>query len=538
MNYQHSFDFGRPQRKGPTKPRPKKFMGIPSAEVRRFMSRATDDYRVAKRLSDEQIESMHAKLPVAPPIWAKLRRDQKICFLIGAMTKRFYFANDMGTGKSLLAIALCLYFAKLNKVQGTLILVPNRTNKYDWVVQFKKHAPYVNCLVLEGSTKDKWQQMYDDDSPFVVETYGGFIRFASEMVEVKNKKKNKLVVHKPRMLQLMNTFDAVIFDEITQAKTKDSLTFRMGRFLSKNAYCVFGLSGTPFGRSPEDLWAQLYLIDQGDTLGGTLTLFRAAFFNVKNNYAGYPEYHFAKRLKGKLNRMLANRMIRYLADEADLPKVIPIRKTILLPDEADGYFQQQLDKLRQSKGNVQELQSAFMRLRQISSGFMGYTDDETKNIFAFPENPKLEALIDLIKSTDAKMVVFHDFIYSGDRITAELNKLKIKSVRIYGKTKDPDGELRRFNEQPEYRIALVNNAAGGFGLDRLKVANYAVYYESPVPTIIRRQTERRIRRQGSEHGSVFIYDLVVAGTVDEMILTWHAGAKDLFQAIVEGKVKL
>ena len=460
-------------------------------------------------------------------------------FLIGVMTRRFYFAQDMGMGKSLLCIAICRYFNRIEKVKRTLILVPNRTNKYDWLEEFKLWTK-AECLLLEGSFNQKWKALRDSNSEFVVETYGGFTRMASVKVRKPGKKRDQLDVDLKLMRELQSIFQAIVFDEITNAKSKASLMFRIGRFLSKNAYCVFGLSGTPFGRDVQDLWAQLYLIDLGATLGQTLTLFRAAFFTQKATGFGGYRYKFRKAMDARLHRMLANRMVRYVAAECDLPKVVPIIKSVALPEIAEDYYQRMRDKLYASKGNVKEMQNAFLRMRQISSGFMGYKDDETgeRASFEFPDKPKLQALLDLIESTDQKLVVFHDFIFSGDCISRELGKMKIKFARLYGKTKDPAEQMRKFNEDEDVQVMLLNNSAGGFGLNRLRVAKYAVYYESPVSSIIRKQTLRRVQRQGSKHKSVFVYDLVVKGTVDSMILDWHEQSEGLFAAIVEGKVKL
>jgi hypothetical protein len=84
----------------------------------------------------------------------------------------------------------------------------------------------------------------------------------------------------------------------------------------------------------------------------------------------------------------------------------------------------------------------------------------------------------------------------------------------------------------------LQNRSGGFGLDRLKVARYGICYESPVGTVLRQQIIRRVRRQGSEHGRVFWYDVITRGTVDRQILDAHEAGIDLFKAVVNGKMKL
>jgi SNF2 family DNA or RNA helicase len=72
----------------------------------------------------------------------------------------------------------------------------------------------------------------------------------------------------------------------------------------------------------------------------------------------------------------------------------------------------------------------------------------------------------------------------------------------------------------------------------VQVAQYGIYYESPVSAMIRKQSERRIERQYSEHSRVFLMDLVVAGTVDERILAFHKEGKELLKSIIDGTTVL
>ena len=87
------------------------------------------------------------------------------------------------------------------------------------------------------------------------------------------------------------------------------------------------------------------------------------------------------------------------------------------------------------------------------------------------------------------------------------------------------------------QVLLLNSQAGAFGLN-LQMARYGIYYESPVPVIIRKQTELRFIRPGSEHQSVVKIDLVMNDTVDDAILQFHEQGENLFKAILDGRFKL
>jgi SNF2 family DNA or RNA helicase len=171
---------------------------------------------------------------------------------------------------------------------------------------------------------------------------------------------------------------------------------------------------------------------------------------------------------------------------------------------------------------------------------MGYRDDETgaRAEFEFTENPKLDLLLSLIEAAreDRKIIVFTEFIHSGERIAKELNKLGIKYEHLYGKTKDPQAALAQFDRDGSVRVMILNNSMV-LGLN-LQVAQIGIFYESPVSAMMREQARRRFVRQGSEHSRVFLYDLITRNTADETILKFHKEGQDLLRAIVDGKVRL
>lgn len=510
---------------------------IPQSAIKEFLERPLQDFREWKKLTDEQIERKYSKLPIVPPIWKKLTRTQKICFLIGAQFKRFFFIKDTGMGKTLLSIALIKYFAKLKHNHRVLVLVPNISNKEEWGLELEKHSPSTDFLILKGSSISKWEHLEDTNALIVIETYAGLMKLVTEKVKVKGRKKQKLKPSKKLIKKLLLSIDGLIMDESTVASTRGKLPFRICRQISRKASIRFALAGMPFGRDPTPLWGQMYLVDHGETLGPTLGLFRAAFFKEKQNYWGGIDYTFDKGRMGLLHRALANGSIRYKVKESDLPKVIPIRKYMTLPGDTEAYYNRAKDVLINAKGNFSEMKNAFLRMRQISSGWIGYKDDlEGKRAeFEFSDNPKLDMLMNLIEGIDPedKILVFHDFVFSGSIICRELDAHKIKHVRLWHGTKDPKVIRKQFDEDPETRI-FVLNSAGAFGLN-LQIAKYGIYFERLVSVIMNTQIRRRFERQYSEHDQIFLYDLIVRETMDERIIRFHEEGKALFEGIVEGR---
>ena len=513
---------------------------IPNLVLKKFLGRKLKDYRTYQKLSPTEVQILCDRLPIRPPIWKKLRHDQKVCFVIGAETGRFFYCNDTGTGKSFLSIALILYFAKLKQNKRVLVLVPNLINKSEWAREIVKHSPNTDYLVLKGSTKEKWEALENTNALIVIETYVGMMRMVCDVVPHPKKDKQKWQISQTLIKRLMKHIDGLVLDESTSCKSHRKLPYRVCRQISKRVNLVFALSGTPFGRDVQDIWAQMYLIDEGETLGVTLGLFREAFFNGRENYWGGTDWKIDKRKMPLLHDMLANRSIRYTAESSDLPKLVSITKYVSLPSDARTYYSRAREKLLGLRGNYREAQNEFLRMRQISSGFLGYYDDEagTKAQIEFNSNPKLDLLLSIIETIprEHKILVFHDFVFSGSIISRELDAMGIGHVRLYSKTKNPDELLYKFDHDKDIQV-FVLNTAGAFGLN-LQVSKYALFFESPLPVIMRKQMIRRFERQYSQHQKIFLYDLVVRNTVDEQILEFHREGKELFSAIIEGKAKI
>lgn len=509
----------------------------PSA-VKKYLEQRRDDWRFTKKFTKAQLQEECDLLPFEPPIWKVLKLHQKVYFILGAKLKRFGVWGDTGIGKSIISIALARYFRRAKVSRHNLILVPFKVNCAEWEREIKKHSPNSSYKILEGSSKQKWEILESRDTLLTITTYPGLVRMVCNKEKRKKSRKMRLVPDKKKLKQLSAKFQGLFLDESSNIGNHNKLPFRVCRQIAKNCQILFPLSATPFGRDPTPLWPQMFLVDWGESLGANLGLFRSGFFNEKQNYwSGFPEYHFDKKKATLLNRFLAHRSLQYKADEADLPKVQPIQKYIKLPGDANDYYEKARNQLIAAHGNIEEMRNMFLRMRQISSGFMGYRDDESgeKAEFEFDENPKMEMLLSILESNRGKKtIVFHDFIYSGKMICRELSKLEtpIKHVWIRGGVKDPGSLLHRFDNDPDCDV-MVLNTAGAFGLN-LQVAQYGIFYERPVPVILYTQMVKRFVRQYSKHKTVFNYDLITEETADERIIAFHREGGDLWKAVIEG----
>lgn len=519
--------------------------------VRQFLNQPRDSWVWIKSATEGEVAELLASLRSELWVPDKAKLHQRACFYLGALLHEYGYFNDMGTGKSLIVLMLLVLWHRRHSAGRSFILVPNEEVALSWANQFKVWRPpgLQPVLLTQNSSDAKWGRLDDaPDNCTVVVPYPGLIAMVSELVPSKKPGKRKMEPQDRLLRRLLGPHGThtVVYDESTKLANPRSVTYAVGRYLSANAQNRYALAGRPFGRDPFALWGQCQLVDHGASLGRTQGIFREAFFDKKKNFWGGPysfDYKFREKMEPELTRLLGHRSIRYAASECiDLPEISHVVREVEFPAELDDYYRLAFAKLAAARGNYRQMKNAFLRLRQISSGFLGAVDDESGDRveIMFKDNPKLDALLGLLEEVprDSKAVIFYEFTPSGRRIEETLRGNGYKPVWIWGGAENRPSLLHKFLTDPRAHPLVINHKIGAYGLDGLQgVANYVFYYESPVPAVDRDQSEHRVWRQGQAR-KCFIYDVIVRDTMDRRILDYHASGNDLFKALVDDPNKV
>lgn len=498
--------------------------------VKFFLDKPTTNWSVIKDVTDHQEYADEIEELTHFKFKTKCFKHQLACFLLGYYNSSFLFFLDMGLGKTKSCLDLLSYYKAEKFINKILVLMPNVVMTGVWMDEIKKHSN-LSYVALIG-TKQEREKALKKDVDLYLMNYAGLQVTMTDYID------RKRILSETKILKFTEKFDAVIFDEIHTLANRKSIQSQLSLRIAKRCKVKYGLTGTPFNRDLMNLWHLFYLIDGGDTLGYNITMYRDMFFDCIRNYWGGYEYKLKKDTEKKLFHRLQNKSIRYSEKEClDLPVITYIQTPLKFPQENLEYYKKGVENVIESKGNYRALENAFIRLRQIASGFVGFKNDEEDRVqIIFDNNPKLDALIELIDEIEGKIVIFNEFTLSGDFICERLKKEKIKYVRLYGKTKDKVDVVKRFQGNKKLKVFVVNSKSGGVGLN-LQTSNYCIFYESPVSCIVRSQAEKRIHRIGQKK-RVFIYDLFMKYSIEEKILKYLKEGKNLFNVIIEGKEKL
>jgi SNF2 family DNA or RNA helicase len=128
-----------------------------------------------------------------------------------------------------------------------------------------------------------------------------------------------------------------------------------------------------------------------------------------------------------------------------------------------------------------------------------------------------------------RVLVFSQFTSMLDLIEQELVKLGLGYVMLTGNTQDREGVIRRFQDDG-VPIFLISLKAGGVGLN-LTAADTVIHYDPWWNPAVENQATDRAHRIGQKN-KVFVYKLVVAGSIEEKILALQEKKAELAAGVL------
>lgn len=213
------------------------------------------------------------------------------------------------------------------------------------------------------------------------------------------------------------------------------------------------------------------------------------------------------------------------SDISDVPdKIYKSYKLELTKEQRDLYLQLQnqhcTDRITVDNGL-----KLYIRFQDICNGYEPVeTDELDKNgnpkveLIPLKENPKLDWLEEMIESIGTEQCIvwcarsrlLHD---ACARLRDKGYLCGIYDGKVGTQAREEDYEA--FFEK-KIQILFCNQASAGYGLDKLRRANYAIYLCNDASVEKRQQSEDRIAR-GQYSSQKFITDVSMEGTVEQKV---------------------
>ena len=426
---------------------------------------------------------------------------------------------DMGLGKTIITLT-AIADLKFNRfaVDKVLIIAPKKVAEATWTDEIAKwdHLALLKAELVLGSTQKR--------------------------VRALSKKADIYVINRENVQWLVDyyknswPFDMVVLDEWSSFKNHQSKRFKSLKIIRKKIKRIVGLTGTPAPNGLIDLWAQIYLLDEGERLGNTIGKYRERYFTPGQRNATVIFNYDAKEGSNEaIQNKISDICISMKADDyLELPDIIYEEIPVALDSKAQKSYDELEREMILALDTGEEISVANAaalsnKLLQLANGALYNEKRDVTEI----HDCKLERFLELIEQLNGKpALVFYNFQHDRDRIIKALEKSKLR-LRVL---KTPQDQIDWNNK--EIDILLAHPASAAYGLNLQAGGNHVVWFGLNWSLELYQQANKRLHRQGQTE-KVIIHHLVCKNTRDEDVMEALQNKGDVQDALVESlKVRI
>jgi SNF2 family DNA or RNA helicase len=375
-------------------------------------------------------------------------------------------------------------------------------------------------------------------------------------------KKGKIIITNYEALQMDELVsliydwnpEIIVADEAHRLKNPEGKRAKTAIRIADSCGHRFALTGTPILNSAMDIFNIFRFLDSGATFGRNFWKFRSIWFEDENarwigksNY--FPKYAPRPETYKEFHGMIYKKAVRAVKSEClDLPPFVRQEVFVELGAEQKRLYKEMEQdyiafvKSMQGEPRAVVAQMAITKVLRLQQIVTGYAKTEDGSIHKIKDNPRLDALKELLEDLQGehKIIVWSIFHENYDDIARVCKELKIDYAELHGRVaqKDRDPNIARFNDDPKCRVLIANQAAGGIGIN-LVPSDVSIFYSKNHSLEHDLQAEGRNYRGGSEcHEKVTRIDIVAKDTIDELISNCLVNKQDISNQILDWSGKL
>ena len=403
---------------------------------------------------------------------------------------------DMGLGKTIITLQ-AIYELKYNRfaVQKVLIIAPKKVAEATWQREARK---------------------WDGVGILRISTVLGSL---SKRVKALNTPADIYIINRDNVTWLVDyykndwPFDMVVADESSSFKNHAAKRFKSLAHMYNHIKRMVLLTGTPTPKGLIDLWAQVYLLDRGQSLGRTYTSFRDHFF-IPDQRSQTVIYSYKPKdtaendvLRAISHLCVSMKSEDYLTLPPVIEDIVPVQLSPKAQRDYDEMETRMVLELVESGEEITAMSAAALstKLQQLANGAVY---DEARSVHEI-HDCKIEAFKELIEHLNGKPVlVFYNFKHDLERLKAALDKSGLVVKELKGAT-----EEREWNEG-KIDVLLAHPASTAYGLNLQDGGNHVIWFGLNWSLELYQQANKRLHRQGQKE-KVIIHHLISIGTRDE-----------------------
>ena len=407
--------------------------------------------------------------------------------------------HEQGLGKTKIAIDLLLYWLQKRDIDTVMIVTKKQLVK-NWQDEFEVHT-HIKPKVLSNNKKDNF---YVLNSP---------VKVIITNFETLSTDKDRIGL----FLKCRNV--AIIIDEATKLKNPDAKLTQDFFDLAPLFKIRTIMTGTPVANRPYDIWAQVFFLDQGKSLGTDFKEFKATT-NLRNDFEENIEARteFEDAVSGIYSK-ITDFSVRETKKSCaiDLPQ--KRYETVYAEPEAKQLemYEKVLKELeievKQGGETILDDDSAalkrLLRLNQVASNPMlideGYCEKSGKELV-------LEKLLAEINHRGEKCIVWSNFIENINYFCKRFKEYNPRKIHGALSIEERNKSVDVFKKDDNCRVLFATPQAAKEGLT-LTVANNVIFYDRGFNLDDYLQAQDRIHRI-SQKKTCYIYNLMLENSID------------------------
>lgn len=416
---------------------------------------------------------------------------------------------DPGFGKTSVTLAAISELIHAQEIHRVIVVAPMRVARTTWPLEAEKWQDFAHINVYDLCEWDEKGRT-------------GILRDKSIQVVTINPESLEKIIDHPEFDKF--GFDMLVVDEST--KYKDSQTRRFKRLKPKlRAFKRrIILTGTMVPNGLQDLFGQVYVLDEGKRLGAYITHFRQRYMYQIPGRAY--EYFMNPMAAVQIYERVQDILLRksWSTRPGELPE---LRKNFIEVDYPDSHRaqyklmeEQYIAKVEDQTIIAGNAAVAGIKLRQFANGFAYRTEpdvqkslDTGKPQFTryvdYIHDGKVQALKELVDEMNGRpLLVCYEFEEDARRILEA-----IPGAVDLGKVPNLQAVMYDFNKGT-IPVAIGHPASIGHGLN-LQEACQTVCFYNPIWNLEHYiQFIARVWRRGSPFPYVMVHHIVCTGTRD------------------------
>lgn len=429
-------------------------------------------------------------------------------------------ADDMGLGKTAQVLAHLLLEKQAGRLDVPALIVVPTTLIFNWQAEVARMTPSLRLLCWHGAQREEKQTRLDQ-CDLVLTTYG--------------------VLWRDMAMFSQQTFHTLVLDEAQQVK--NATTRGADAIRRVPARHRLSITGTPLENNLGELWAQFDFLMPG-FLGDARSFARQWRKPIEIAGDKARAQLLAQRVRPFILRRRKDAVANELPARTEIVQHVQLRgrqrdlyESVRLA--ADDTIRLLLYRRGLAASRVTIL-AALLKLRQVCC------DPYLLKDVSHPSDmgrAKLEWLRDTLPTMLAegrRVLVFSQFTEMLNLIAQMLEECNLPHLMLTGQTPASARAdvVKRFQDKT-HPLMLVSLKAGGVGLN-LTAADTVILFDPWWNPAVEEQASARAHRIGQIQ-PVFVYRLVVEGSIEERMLALqqnkHALAQQVVGKDVEGSEK-